>query len=237
MERKIRNAFLKKDLETSKEYHISNDFMAALIRKDNLISRYNNIILLFFPLHANLSNMFIILISELFVYNEYPIKLTYNYLFIIITLNSFFITVTNIFTLFLHNIKQLKFINFEYQREKWEMENNLQGEINEMIQIYVQKHKIPFNDANLIVKTLIKYPQVFLDTMFFEELGLLPPDNSISFTNNTIFSTIIITLNSLFLIFPYVINYVIFNCQLNILLFSFLIFIINMSTLNSIIKN
>ncbi len=236
MQKEIRYAFFKKNIDISKEYHNSNDLHDALNRKDNLISRFNNIILMLCPLQANLTNLFIILISEFYIYNYYQKILIYQYLFTIIFANTILIILTNFVILYFYNTKQLKYINFEYQREKWEIDNNLQGEINEMLQIYIQKHNISSEHAHLIVNTLIQYPKVFLDTMFFEELGLLPPDNRISFKKDFLFSNQIIFLISFLLVTPYLLDYLIFNFNYSLLFMSIINFILNLSLINYIIK-
>jgi len=63
----------------------------------------------------------------------------------------------------------------ERKREKWEMQNNMQGEIDEMIAIYLQKG-ISKEDAQTMINILAKYPDAFLDHMMVEELSLMPPD-------------------------------------------------------------
>lgn len=50
----------------------------------------------------------------------------------------------------------------------------VEGEIEEMIDLYVAKG-VSSTDARIIIHTLAKYPEAFLDHMMVEELGLLPP--------------------------------------------------------------
>lgn len=70
---------------------------------------------------------------------------------------------------------EIDYNNSERKREKWEMDNNMDGEIDEMIAIYMKKG-ISKADANTMIRTLAKYPDAFLDHMMVEELSLMPPD-------------------------------------------------------------
>lgn len=69
----------------------------------------------------------------------------------------------------------------ERRRERLEMQQNLHGEMNEMINMYVQKG-IKRNDAETIVHTLSKYPNQFLDSMMSEELGMPPSHHLVETT-------------------------------------------------------
>ncbi len=68
------------------------------------------------------------------------------------------------------------YVKDQYEREKWEMDNYQEGEINEMVELYTQKHKIHELDANNILRAMAKYKDFFVDHMMVIELGLLPPD-------------------------------------------------------------
>jgi len=63
----------------------------------------------------------------------------------------------------------------ERKRELWECENYIEGEIDEMIKLYVGKGMTE-KDATLVVETMAKYTDIFVDTMMVEELGLMPVD-------------------------------------------------------------
>ena len=76
---------------------------------------------------------------------------------------------------FLSSQAELEHSKLEYQREMWETENYLRGEQMEMINLYIRKG-MSVEDATIVVKTMSKYPTVFVDTMMVEELGLMPPD-------------------------------------------------------------
>jgi len=65
----------------------------------------------------------------------------------------------------------------ERKRELWETENYIEGEIEEMIKIYTDKGMTE-KDATIIVTTMSKYTDIFVDTMMVEELGLMPVDAS-----------------------------------------------------------
>jgi len=70
---------------------------------------------------------------------------------------------------------EIDFNNAERGREQWEMENNLEGEMDEMLEIYVKKGMTE-EDARNYLTILSRYPKIFLDTMMVEELGLMPVD-------------------------------------------------------------
>merc|ERR1711933_601120 len=63
----------------------------------------------------------------------------------------------------------------EKKREEWEMQNYPEGEVNEMIDIYVQKG-MEHDDAKLVIETMAKYKDFFVDIMMAEELELQVPD-------------------------------------------------------------
>lgn len=68
---------------------------------------------------------------------------------------------------------EIDYNNSERDRELWEMENNLPGEIEEMIDLYVAKG-VSRDDARSIMSTVAKYKTVFLDLMMMEELKIMP---------------------------------------------------------------
>lgn len=64
----------------------------------------------------------------------------------------------------------------ERKREAWEFENFPEGEIKEMVDLYVERG-VPVDDATLIVSTMAKHKEFFIDVMVKDELGMeLPPD-------------------------------------------------------------
>ncbi|CAH0482762.1 unnamed protein product [Peronospora belbahrii] len=61
----------------------------------------------------------------------------------------------------------------ERSRESWEFTNFPEGEIEEMVTLY-EKKGISTDDAMLVVHTLAKYKEAFIDIMMVEELNLMP---------------------------------------------------------------
>jgi DNA damage-binding protein 1 len=57
-----------------------------------------------------------------------------------------------------------EFALFERKREAWELENNFDGEVAEMVDIYV-KRGMSKDDATAIVERMAKYPSLFVDIM------------------------------------------------------------------------
>jgi VIT1/CCC1 family predicted Fe2+/Mn2+ transporter len=74
-----------------------------------------------------------------------------------------------------------EFYRVEKEREVWEMAQNMQGEVDEMIDEYT-KRGISEADARLILTTLAKpeYKKFFLDNMMVWELGMLPMEEETS---------------------------------------------------------
>lgn len=64
----------------------------------------------------------------------------------------------------------------EYKREKWELDTNPEGEISEMIELLEEKG-VSHEDAELIMRTTVKYPDLFMDQMMWYELGFMPLDD------------------------------------------------------------
>jgi len=63
----------------------------------------------------------------------------------------------------------------EQEREQWEMENYLEGEISEMADIYVSKG-FSRPDALEILHKMVENKQFFLEHMMVEEIGVMPVD-------------------------------------------------------------
>lgn len=66
-----------------------------------------------------------------------------------------------------------EFTDFERQRERWEVENFPEGEIQEMVQIYTG-YGVSETDALLVAKTLSKYPEFWVEHMLLHEIGIVP---------------------------------------------------------------
>jgi len=76
---------------------------------------------------------------------------------------------------FLSSKAELDFAKLEYAREKWEVENNPQGEIDEMVEIF-EKKGMATEDAKTVMNIFAKHEEMWLDLMMVEELGILTPD-------------------------------------------------------------
>jgi len=62
-------------------------------------------------------------------------------------------------------------------REEWEMEHNLDGEVKEMAQLYIQKG-CSREDSLTILSVMSNYKDLFLEHMMAVEHGILAPDDS-----------------------------------------------------------
>jgi len=76
---------------------------------------------------------------------------------------------------FLSSKAENDYTNEERKREVWECENYIEGEINEMTELYIKKGMTE-KDAATIVSVMSKYQDIFVDTMMVEELGLMSVD-------------------------------------------------------------
>lgn len=63
----------------------------------------------------------------------------------------------------------------EQAREHWEVEVNPQGEVKEMIDIYMGKG-LTREDASTVANTLCKYKDFWVEHMMVVEIGIMPPD-------------------------------------------------------------
>ena len=63
----------------------------------------------------------------------------------------------------------------ERLREAWEVDNHPDGEIREMVDIYVGKG-VDLGDAELVARTLSKYKEFWVEHMLLTEIGIIPPD-------------------------------------------------------------
>eukprot|EP00608_Synchroma_pusillum_P001750 CAMPEP_0198431132 /NCGR_PEP_ID=MMETSP1452-20131203/17595_1 /TAXON_ID=1181717 /ORGANISM="Synchroma pusillum, Strain CCMP3072" /LENGTH=304 /DNA_ID=CAMNT_0044151587 /DNA_START=32 /DNA_END=946 /DNA_ORIENTATION=- len=71
---------------------------------------------------------------------------------------------------------QSEYVQSERAREQWELRNHREGEIEEMVNLYVEKG-LKREDADLIVRKMSQYDDFFVSVMLREELGLTPPDD------------------------------------------------------------
>jgi len=72
---------------------------------------------------------------------------------------------------FLSEKAEIDFTRSELNRERWEFDNYREGEIAEMVAIYKEKG-IEEEDAKLILRTMARYPKMFVDHMMMQELEL-----------------------------------------------------------------
>lgn len=77
---------------------------------------------------------------------------------------------------FLSEKAEIEHAQGERRREMWEMESHPEGEISEMIEIYVEKG-MSQEDAETIIHTYAKYKDLYVDLMMVQELGIMPPDD------------------------------------------------------------
>ena len=75
---------------------------------------------------------------------------------------------------YLSEVSELEYIESEKKREEWEFDNFQEGEIQEMIDIYKNKG-VAQQDAELILRTMSKYREFFINHMMIQELELQPP--------------------------------------------------------------
>jgi len=74
----------------------------------------------------------------------------------------------------------------ERQRELWEYDNYPQGEVNEMIDLYVERG-MAYEDAKRVIELMAEHRNFFVDVMTVEELGLqLPKDDDNPFKDGAI---------------------------------------------------
>jgi len=76
---------------------------------------------------------------------------------------------------FLSSKAHSEWVLSERNREMWEMENYPDGEIQEMIDIYTEKG-MGQEDAEMVVRTMARYKDFFVDIMMAQELELQLPD-------------------------------------------------------------
>ena len=68
-----------------------------------------------------------------------------------------------------------EYILMEKRREEWELENNPAGEVQEMVDLYVERG-MGKEDATTVINIMSKYADFFVDVMMAEELQLQVPD-------------------------------------------------------------
>jgi len=76
---------------------------------------------------------------------------------------------------FLSSTAEQEYVDKEREREKWECENYLDGEKNEMIELWVKKG-LSVDEATTVINILAPHTDLFVDLMLVEELGLMVED-------------------------------------------------------------
>ena len=81
----------------------------------------------------------------------------------------------------------------ERARECWEVENYPEGEIREMVDIYISKG-VDRVDAELVARTLAKYKGFWVEHMLLTEIGIIPPDpdENVFFSGLVMFASFLI---------------------------------------------
>lgn len=78
---------------------------------------------------------------------------------------------------FLSTKAEKEYARTERKRESWEVENYPEGEMKEMIELYMDKG-ITEKDARQMVNILSKHKKAWVDVMMVEELGIVESDES-----------------------------------------------------------
>jgi len=76
---------------------------------------------------------------------------------------------------FISGDAEQKYATMERKREAWELKCHPEGEIEEMVDLYIEKG-FDRGDAESVIKTMSKYTEFFVDHMMTEELKMLPPE-------------------------------------------------------------
>lgn len=133
---------------------------------------------------------------------------------------------------------EFDYITDQYKREKWEMDNYEEGEITEMIELYVNKHNIERDDANTIIRTMAKYKDFFVDHMMVIELDLMPPDEqSMAIKNGLVTFTSFLFFGVIPILFYCFLYSFLYACLSSIFLLGFLGYIKASFTNSSKIKS
>ena len=96
-----------------------------------------------------------------------------------------------------------EFQKSERKREKWEVENNIEGEKEEMVEIYMGRG-LTKEDAQVVTDIISKHKEAFVDIMMVEELGLIENDESAGYNALVTFFSFI--LFGVVPILPYIVS-------------------------------
>ena len=105
---------------------------------------------------------------------------------------------------YLSSRAEMEFAKNERKREYWEVENNPEGEKEEMVQIYINKGMAK-EDAESMIDILSKYKDAWVDVMMVEELGIVMGDDSAA--KNAVVTLISFIIGGLIPVLPYAIGY------------------------------
>lgn len=76
---------------------------------------------------------------------------------------------------FLSSKAENEWILSERRREEWEFENYPEGEVREMVEIF-EERGMSHEDATIVITTMAKYKDFFVDIMMTQELQLQVPE-------------------------------------------------------------
>jgi DNA damage-binding protein 1 len=76
---------------------------------------------------------------------------------------------------FLSSKAENEWILSERRREEWEFENYPEGEVREMVEIF-EERGMSNEDATIVITTMAKYKDFFVDIMMTQELQLQVPE-------------------------------------------------------------
>lgn len=99
-----------------------------------------------------------------------------------------------------------QYIVSEKQRELWEYHNYREGEIQEVIEIFVNRG-MEKTDAEHIVPILAQYEDIFVNFMMHEELGLqIPKENHLDLAINSLMMFLSFVFFGFFPLIPYLLG-------------------------------
>lgn len=78
---------------------------------------------------------------------------------------------------YLSSKAEKEYAGAEREREEWEVDNYPEGEVKEMVELYMEKG-ITEKDAKAIAGILSKHKKAWVDVMMIEELGIVESDES-----------------------------------------------------------
>jgi DNA damage-binding protein 1 len=67
------------------------------------------------------------------------------------------------------------YVQAERNREEWEYDNGFEGEVKEMVELYMEKG-FSKKEAEGIISVMAGHKDFFIDHMMVQELGMMPPD-------------------------------------------------------------